>query len=79
MTISNIIIIILRCTKNKDSNFCNKNATSFNIIPPIILGKITTKDHLSFLYGQLEVVAKFPSGDWLVSGKYRIIINYIFF
>lgn len=42
------------------------------------MSRVTTKDQLSFLYGQLEVVAKFPSGDWLISGKHwKILTNKI--
>jgi len=35
-----------------------------------VSGKITTKNFFSSLYGQLEVEAKLPTGDWIVSGKY---------
>lgn len=62
-------VSIFRCTKN-GLNDCTKNASSFNIIPPIVSGKITTKNFFSSLYGQLEVEAKLPTGDWIVSGKY---------
>lgn len=62
------IILSLRCTKEGYLE-CEKNASSYNIIPPIVTAKLTSKNHLSFLSGQLEVVAKLPSGDWIVSGK----------
>jgi len=58
-----------RCTKNTDSLQCAMNASSYHIIPPIISAKLTTKNNLLFRYGQLEVTAKFPIGDWIVSGK----------
>jgi len=31
--------------------------------------KLTTKNKLLFRHGQLEVIAKFPIGDWIVSGN----------
>lgn len=43
---------------------------SFNIIPPVISAKLTTKNNLFYRYGHLEVIAKLPTGDWIVSGKY---------
>jgi len=49
---------------------CAKNASSFHIIPPIVSAKLTTKNHLFFRYGELEVIAKLPTGDWIVSGKH---------
>jgi len=33
-----------------------------------VSGKLTTKDYFSFHFGQLEVEAKLPAGDWIVSG-----------
>jgi len=51
------------------------NASSCNIIPPVMSAKLTTKDHYSSLYGQLEVIAKLPTGDWIVPGIINININ----
>lgn len=56
-----------RCTK-LESAACAMNATSYHIIPPIVTAKLTTKHNLFFLYGQVEVIAKLPTGDWIVSG-----------
>lgn len=52
------------------------NASSYNIIPPIVSSRLTTKNNMAFLYGQLEVTAKFPTGDWIVPGKQKYIIQY---
>lgn len=60
---------IIRCTKNEGTNYCTKNATSYNIIPPIVSSRLTTKNRMYTLYGELEVIAKLPKGDWIVSGK----------
>ncbi|XP_015123674.1 beta-1,3-glucan-binding protein [Diachasma alloeum] len=45
---------------------CYRNATSYNILPPIISARLTTKNTLNFRYGKIEVRAKFPKGDWLI-------------
>jgi len=31
--------------------------------------KLTTKNNFFFRLGKLEVIAKLPTGDWIVSGK----------
>lgn len=31
--------------------------------------KITTKNNLFFRYGEIEIEAKLPKGDWLVTGN----------
>lgn len=45
------------------------NSSSFNIIPPIVSAKLNTKNNVLFQFGKLEVKAKLPIGDWIVSGK----------
>ncbi|VVC39997.1 Hypothetical protein CINCED_3A002549 [Cinara cedri] len=59
-------LVLKGCTK-PESALCAMNASSYYIIPPIVSAKLTTKHNLFFLYGQLEVVAKLPTGDWIVS------------
>lgn len=66
-------IFVFRCTKYEGSAECAINASSYNIIPPVVSARLTTKNNMLFLYGQLEVIAKFPTGDWIVPGKYYII------
>ncbi|XP_022166764.1 uncharacterized protein LOC111031217 [Myzus persicae] len=55
------------CTKQKGSVGCEMVASSYIIIPPIVSARLTTKNYLSLLYGQVEVIAKLPIGDWIVS------------
>lgn len=45
------------------------SAVSFNILPPVVSARLTTKKNLLFHFGQVEVIAKLPIGDWIVSGK----------
>lgn len=68
------MILLFRCTQNENVDFCSKNATSFYILPPVVSAKLTTKNHLFFRYGKLEVIAKLPAGDWIVPGKYYNIL-----
>ncbi|XP_054003836.1 beta-1,3-glucan-binding protein-like [Hylaeus anthracinus] len=44
---------------------CSRNATAFNILPPIISARFTTKNSFHFRYGKIEIRAKFSEGDWL--------------
>ncbi|XP_032680368.1 beta-1,3-glucan-binding protein-like [Odontomachus brunneus] len=44
---------------------CTRRALSYNILPPIISARLTTKHHFAFQYGKIEIRAKFPQGDWL--------------
>ncbi|XP_037907713.1 gram-negative bacteria-binding protein 3-like [Hermetia illucens] len=37
---------------------------SFDILPPIISGQISTKGHFSFLYGSIQIRAKVPDIKW---------------
>lgn len=30
--------------------------------------KLTTKNSLNFPYGELEITAKLPTGDWILTG-----------
>jgi len=30
--------------------------------------KLTTKNSLFFRYGELKIIAKLPSGDWILTG-----------
>lgn len=44
---------------------CTRQAVSYNIIPPVISARLTTKESFSFQHGKVEIRAKFPEGDWL--------------
>ncbi|XP_026319632.1 beta-1,3-glucan-binding protein-like, partial [Hyposmocoma kahamanoa] len=55
-----------RCTGTLGTPQCVREASGPQILPPIITGKITTKNKFSFKYGRIEVSARMPLGDWLV-------------
>lgn len=52
------------CT-SKVTEECSRKVVNFNIIPPTISARLTTKNSFSFRYGKIEIRAKFPEGDWL--------------
>ncbi|XP_060850898.1 uncharacterized protein LOC132929522 [Rhopalosiphum padi] len=54
------------CTQYEESSACSMNASSFNILPPIVSSRLITKHHKSLQHGHLKVIAKFPTGDWIV-------------
>lgn len=41
------------------------NGTGGAMIPPVRSARLSTKGKASIRYGRVEVVAKFPKGDWL--------------
>lgn len=57
------------CTSNIPAE-CTRKAMSYNILPPIISARLSTKESFYFRYGKIEIRAKFPEGDWLYPGKY---------
>lgn len=59
---------LYRCTKNENADLCSKEAVFHQILPPIMSAKLTTKNSLFFRYGELEIIAKLPSGDWILTG-----------
>ncbi|KAF5298990.1 hypothetical protein FQA39_LY11622 [Lamprigera yunnana] len=44
---------------------CEQTPRAWQILPPIMSAQISTINSFSFLYGTIEVKAKFPRGDWL--------------
>ncbi|XP_075978715.1 beta-1,3-glucan-binding protein 1-like [Anticarsia gemmatalis] len=57
--------ITARCTGVIGTSDCNREASGALILPPIITGKVTTKNKFSFKYGRVEISAKMPQGDWI--------------
>lgn len=51
---------------------CHQKAQAYLILPPVISGKITTRNSFSFLYGTVEIKAKLPRGDWIYPELYLI-------
>lgn len=54
-----------RCTGRSGSSECQRQAQGSYILPPILSGRIDTKDSFAFLYGRIEIRAKLPRGDWI--------------
>lgn len=57
-------LILSGCT-SKISSECERKGKSFHILPPILSGRLNTKNTFSFQYGKIEIRARFPKGDWL--------------
>ncbi|XP_024938119.1 beta-1,3-glucan-binding protein isoform X2 [Cephus cinctus] len=55
---------LAECTSTV-SDECVREATSYNILPPVISARLTTKRSFSFRYGKISIRAKFPKGAWL--------------
>ncbi|XP_048487702.1 beta-1,3-glucan-binding protein-like [Plutella xylostella] len=53
------------CTGRLGSPECARAAAAANILPPVMTGKVTTRQRFSFKYGRVEVRARLPAGDWL--------------
>lgn len=53
------------------NDFSPKEGGSFN---PIVSARLNTRRAFAFQYGQLEVRAKVPEGDWIWPGKYGVKI-----
>ncbi|XP_050420558.1 uncharacterized protein LOC126833331 [Adelges cooleyi] len=54
------------CTKPEVTGVCTENASTYNILPPVVSAKLTTRNSFLFIYGKVEVTANLPSGDWIV-------------
>ncbi|XP_071630436.1 beta-1,3-glucan-binding protein [Temnothorax longispinosus] len=52
------------CTSMVDFE-CTRQALAYNILPPVISARFTTKERFTLRYGKIEIRAKFPQGDWL--------------
>ncbi|KAF5294927.1 hypothetical protein FQR65_LT10639 [Abscondita terminalis] len=53
------------CTGFPGTLDCVQRPKAWQILPPVISAQITTKNSFWFVYGVIEVRAKFPKGDWL--------------
>ncbi|XP_011643360.1 beta-1,3-glucan-binding protein-like [Pogonomyrmex barbatus] len=53
------------CTGNIGSHDCLRQGFGASILPPVISGRINTKEKFEFLFGRIEVRAKLPHGDWV--------------
>lgn len=53
------------CTDNRDYGCSRQGNGGDGIINPIRSGKVTTRAGFGFRYGDVEVRAKMPAGDWI--------------
>ncbi|CAH2090810.1 unnamed protein product [Euphydryas editha] len=56
------------CTGEPNTRECKQTSSGYQILPPVVSGKITTRNLFSFKYGRIDVRAKLPAGDWLIPG-----------
>ncbi|XP_076645519.1 beta-1,3-glucan-binding protein 1-like isoform X2 [Halictus rubicundus] len=54
-----------KCTEQAGSRDCTRTAIAWNILPPVISGRLNTKPSFNFMYGKIQVRAKLPRGDWI--------------
>ncbi|KAI4503745.1 hypothetical protein M0802_001148 [Mischocyttarus mexicanus] len=54
-----------RCTSTPGSNDCKRQAIGATILPPILSGRLNTRNSFGFQYGRVEIRAKLPKGDWI--------------
>lgn len=64
-------MILADCTSNVVEE-CQREATGYHILQPIISGRLSTKQSFNFRYGKIEINAKFPQGDWLFPEMYLL-------
>lgn len=53
-----------KCT-DPTNDGCKRTGSENNILNPVKTASIKTSESFSFKYGELEIRAKMPSGDWL--------------
>ncbi|XP_013136480.1 PREDICTED: beta-1,3-glucan-binding protein-like [Papilio polytes] len=54
------------CTGRMGTRECAQVASGFLILPPVITGKLTTKNKFNFRFGRIEIRAKLTEGNWLI-------------
>ncbi|VVC95824.1 beta-1,3-glucan-binding protein-like [Leptidea sinapis] len=54
------------CTGTVGSTECSRVASGAQILPPVITGKVTTRNKFNFKFGKIEIRAKLPAGNWLI-------------
>lgn len=68
--------VFLSCTGLPGTSECVKSPLGWNILPPVLSAKITTKSTFSFKYGVIEIKAKLPKGNWIYPGELKIVTLY---
>lgn len=64
MLTSATIDLGIKCT-DPSNNGCKRTGSANDILNPVKTATIQTSESFSFKYGELEIRAKMPSGDWL--------------
>lgn len=64
LTSGRVVIPPQECTQ-ADWYGCDRSGSVDNIINPIRSTRIDTRSSFGFVYGELEIRAKMPAGDWL--------------
>ncbi|XP_054015580.1 beta-1,3-glucan-binding protein 2-like [Hylaeus anthracinus] len=59
------ILNLDKCTGVAGTAECKRNAIGSQILPPVMSGRLNTKQSFNFLYGKVEIRAKLPRGDWI--------------
>ncbi|TPX38469.1 hypothetical protein SeLEV6574_g07771 [Synchytrium endobioticum] len=65
------------CTDARNDG-CHRKADGNHYINPIRSGNINTKQTLHIKYGQIEVEAKLPKGDWLWPAIWMLPVDYAY-
>ncbi|KAH8373345.1 hypothetical protein KR009_001292 [Drosophila setifemur] len=59
-----------RCTgthnRRKECMLHTTGSGPSGIMPPVVTPRLSTKESFAFLYGRIEIRAKFPKGDWIM-------------
>jgi len=53
------------CTAEPATFECVQKPRAWQILPPVLSSQISTRNHLTFAYGTIEIKAKLPKGDWI--------------
>lgn len=65
-----------RCTStNLTQCVAVSNSSRLTVINPVQSARLTTKSSVQLKYGKVEVVARFPTGDWLWPGIFMLPVN----
>ncbi|KAL0822263.1 hypothetical protein ABMA28_004385 [Loxostege sticticalis] len=59
-------LTVRQCTGTIDSTECKRTASGAQILPPVMTGKITTRNKFNFKFGRIEIRARLPAGNWLI-------------
>ncbi|KAF7994035.1 hypothetical protein HCN44_011304 [Aphidius gifuensis] len=58
-------LTLQNCTSELGTPDCSREARGRYILPPTFSGSVDTSKSVAFLYGNIEIRAKLPRGDWI--------------